>query len=206
MDDRILLDAGAPILPHLHRLGIDSAAIEVVFLTHFHGDHTLGLPTWVLDRGFVSGAPVTIVGPAGVATRLESLFLAAWGEDWGAMRDRMPINYLEAGTEGSVAGIDYQTVALDHGISGCTGYRLRIGDQLLAYSGDTIDSPPLDRLVEGADVAIVEATAPGEPFSHLGWEQAHALRDRHPGTRFFFVHVYEGTLAGAASDLLVVDA
>ena len=149
---------------------------------------------------------MTIVGPAGVEARLESLFLAAWGEDWEPIRHRIPITYVEADPEGMVAGISYQAVQLDHGLRGCTGYRLRIGDRLLAYSGDTIASPPLDRLVDGADVAIVEATSPGEPFSHLGWEQAHALRDRHPGTRFFFVHVFEGTLEGAASDLMVVDA
>ena len=59
--------------------------------------------------------------------------------------------------------------------------------------------------LKAVDVAIVEATSPGQPFSHLGWEQAHALRDRHPGTRFLFVHIYEGTLDGAVADLEVVD-
>jgi ribonuclease BN (tRNA processing enzyme) len=205
VDGRILLDAGAPVLPHLHRLGIDPGEIEVIFLTHFHGDHTLGLPSYVLHRGFISKRPLLIVGPAGVEERLESLFRAAWGVDWDAMRPSIPITYREAGEKGSAAGVDYETVVLDHGTSGCTGYRLRIGDRLLAYSGDTIASPPLDRLVEGADVAIVEATGPGEPFSHLGWEQALALRDRHPGTRFIWVHVFEGHLDGAAADLNVID-
>ena len=73
------------------------------------------------------------------------------------------------------------------------------------YSGDTIASPPLDRLVEGAEIAIIEATSPGQPYSHLSWEQAHALRDRHPDTRFLFVHLHEGTLDGAVSDLEVMD-
>ena len=177
----------------------------MIFLTHFHGDHTIGLCSYVLYRGFVAPTPFTIVGPAGVEARLESLFRAAWGVDWDLMRDRIQLTYREAGESGSVAGVEYTTVQLDHGTSGCTGYRLRIDGRLLAYSGDSIATPPLDRLVEGAEIAIVEATAPGEPFSHLGWEQAHALRDRHPGTHFLFVHVHEGSLDGAASDLEVVD-
>jgi ribonuclease BN (tRNA processing enzyme) len=193
------------VLQHLRLLGIDPGAIEVVFLTHFHGDHTIGLCSYVLHRAFIAPTPFTIVGPAGVEERLESLFRAAWGVDWDLMRDRMQMTYREAGERGSVAGVDYETVQLDHGSSGCTGYRLRIEGRLLAYSGDSIATPPLDRLVEGAEIAIVEATAPGEPFSHLGWEQAHALRDRHPGTRFLFVHVFEGTLDGAAADLQVID-
>src|SRR3981081_1153578 len=85
------------------------------------------------------------------------------------------------------------------------GDRLLVGGRLLAYSGDSIASPPLDRLVEGAEIAIVEATSPGAPYSHLSWEEAHALRDRHPGTRFLFVHIFEGRLDGAVSDLEVVD-
>jgi phosphoribosyl 1,2-cyclic phosphodiesterase len=121
------------------------------------------------------------------------------------MRGELLLTYVEAGERGTVAGVEYETVQLDHGTSGCTGYRLRIGGRLLAYSGDTIASPPLERLVEGAEIAIVEATSPGHPFSHLGWEEALELRERHPETRFLFVHVYEGTLDGAVSDLEVID-
>jgi ribonuclease BN (tRNA processing enzyme) len=205
VDGRYLLDGGAPLLPHMHRLGIDPGAIEAVFLTHFHGDHTLGLCNFVLHRAFIAKAPFTIVGPAGVEERLESLFRAAWGVDWDAMRGNLNLTYVEAGERGDVAGVDYETVALDHGTSGCTGFRLRIGGRLLAYSGDTEATPPLDRLVEGAEVAIVEATEPGRAYSHLSFEEALALRDRHPGTRFLFVHVYAGSLEGAVSDLQVID-
>ena len=137
--------------------------------------------------------------------QLESLFRASWGVDWDVMRGELLLTYVDAGERGTVAGVEYETVKLDHGTSGCTGYRLRIGGRLLAYSGDTIASPPLERLVEGAEIAIVEATSPGHPFSHLGWEEALELRERHPETRFLFVHVYEGTLDGAVSDLEVID-
>src|ERR1700737_2804767 len=48
VDGRILLDGGAPLLPHMHRLGIDPGAVQLLFLTHFHGDHMLGLPPFAL--------------------------------------------------------------------------------------------------------------------------------------------------------------
>jgi hypothetical protein len=63
----------------------------------------------------------------------------------------------------------------------------------------------LDKLVEGADVAIVEATGPGDVFSHMSWENATALRKRHPKTRFMFNHLYDGTVDGAVSDLEVIE-
>lgn len=203
----MLLDAGAPLLPHMHKVGIDPIDIEVVFLTHFHGDHTLGLPTFVLHRIFVDKPrTLTFVGPDGIAERLEALFEVSWGADWKpVMLPRFKAKYVTARATGQVSGYKYQTVKLDHGTTGCNGYRIQFGDLVLAYSGDTEPTAPLDRLVNGADVAIVEATGPGDVFSHMSWEAAAALKKRHPQTRFIFNHLYSGSMTGAAKDLQVVE-
>ena len=74
-----------------------------------------------------------------------------------------------------------------------------------AGHGHAEATAPLDRLVENADVAIVEATGPGDVFSHMSWEAAAQLRKRHPKTRFFFNHVYSGTITGAVKDLQVIE-
>jgi hypothetical protein len=39
----------------------------------------------------------------------------------------------------------------------------------------------------------------------MSWEAAKDLRKRHPKTRFFFNHLYAGTVAGAVKDLQVVE-
>ena len=208
VDGTILLDGGAPVLPHMHRLGLDPGAIRTLFLTHFHGDHMLGLPPFILHRAFMADGPLTIVGPAGVEDTLERLFELSWGEEWVTgpnFRDRSGHRYVEAAEVGEINGIEYETVRLDHGQMGCTGYRLHLGGRILAYAGDSEMTPPLERLVSGADVVITEATGPGKPVSHTGWEEAAALAARHPNTRFFFNHVFLGTVPGAVSDLEVVD-
>jgi ribonuclease Z len=206
VDGRLLLDAGAPLLPHMHRLGIDPGAIEALFLTHFHGDHVLGLPTFMLHRSFHPSGPLWIVGPPGVEECLESLFRLAWGDGWPEYRARIDLTYHEAGAGGEVAGTPYETVRLEHGHMDCRGYRLHLGGRVLAYAGDTTATPPLDELVRGADVAITEATGPSAAGVHTSWEEAQALAARHPETRFLFNHVYSGTTPGAAEDLEVVDA
>jgi ribonuclease BN (tRNA processing enzyme) len=206
VDGRILLDGGAPLLPHMHRTGIDPGAIDVVFLTHLHGDHILGLPPFVLHRAFQpSGSPLSIVTPPGGERTLEELCRLSWGQAWGEHRDRAQIAYVEALECGEVAGVPYRTVRLDHAGMDCRGYRLEIDGRVLAYAGDTEATPPLDELVEGADVAITEATAPGQVPAHTSWERATALAARHPRTRFLFNHLYQGDLAGAAHDLEVLD-
>jgi ribonuclease BN (tRNA processing enzyme) len=83
--------------------------------------------------------------------------------------------------------------------------RLRVAGRLLAYAGDAEPTPELDELVQQADVAIIEATAPGEVPSHTSWEQAQQLMARHPRTRFFLNHVFSGELDGAVRDLQQID-
>jgi ribonuclease BN (tRNA processing enzyme) len=190
----------------MHRLGLDPGAIEVVFITHFHGDHTLGLPPFVLHRVFVDRRPLTFVGPSGVEDYLERLWGVSWGPDWKrVMRPQFKVKYVTAKASGSAARVTYETVKLDHGTMGSNGYRLHLNGKVVAYSGDTEPTAPLDRLVDGADVAIVEATGPGDIFSHMSWEAAAGLRKRHPGTRFLFNHVYSGTVTGAVKDLEVIE-
>jgi ribonuclease BN (tRNA processing enzyme) len=206
INDRVLLDGGAPLLPHMHRLGVDPGGIQVVFLTHFHGDHTLGLPPFVLHRVFVDRRPLTIVGPAGVEEHLEKLWEVSWGPDWKrVMKPQFKVRYMNAKAAGTAAGVSYETVRLDHGTMGGTGYRIHVNGKVVAYSGDTEATSPLDKLVANADIAIVEATGPGDVFSHMSWEAATKLKQRHPETRFFFNHLYSGTIRGAVKDLQVVE-
>jgi ribonuclease BN (tRNA processing enzyme) len=205
VDGRLLLDGGAPLLPHMHRLGIDPGAIEALFLTHFHGDHVLGVPTFLLYRAFVPSRPLPVIGPPGVEERMERLLRLAWGDEWPQFRERVGLTYHEAGADGEVAGVRYETVKLVHGVQDCRGYRLHVDGRILAYAGDTIASPPLDDLVRGAAVAITEATGPEASGVHTSWDEAQALAARHPQTRFLFNHLYSGTTPGAADDLAVLD-
>ena len=205
VDGRVLLDAGAPLLPHMHRLGIDPGGIRVLFLTHFHGDHVLGLPTYLLYRAFRSGGPLAVVGPPGVAGRVEELLRLAWGDDWPAYAANIELTYHEAQASGQVAGVRYEAIRLQHGDVDCRGYRLHLNGRVLAYAGDTTATSPLDDLVRGANVAITEATAPEPGPTHTSWDEARALAARHPNTRFLFNHVFSESPDGAVQDLAVVD-
>ena len=77
---------------------------------------------------------------------------------------------------------------------------------MLAYAGDTQPTPELDRLVDGADIAITEATGPEDSAVHTSWGQAQEVAARHPRTRFLFNHVFAGAPEGAVEDFEVVEA
>jgi ribonuclease BN (tRNA processing enzyme) len=120
-------------------------------------------------------------------------------------RPQFKVRYLAAKRSGTAAGFKYESVKLDHGKMETVGYRIHVNGIVLAYSGDTEPTAPLDKLVEGADVAIVEATGPGDVVTHTSWEAAKDLKKRHPKTRFLFNHLYSGTVAGAVKDLQVIE-
>ncbi len=48
----VLLDCGASSLVALKRLGLDPGSVDVVLVSHLHGDHFGGLPFLVLDAQF----------------------------------------------------------------------------------------------------------------------------------------------------------
>src|SRR5580698_4097993 len=71
--DRVnfLIDCGASSLPALKRLDIARNEIDLILITHFHGDHFAGLPFLLLDAQFTRRTrPLVIAGPEGIETRL----------------------------------------------------------------------------------------------------------------------------------------
>ena len=72
-----LIDCGASTLPSLKRLGIARDGIDLILITHFHGDHFGGLPFLLLDAQFTwRSRPLTIAGPEGIETRLTQVMEA----------------------------------------------------------------------------------------------------------------------------------
>ncbi len=72
-----LIDCGASSLPALKRCGIARNDIDLILITHFHGDHFAGLPFFLLDAQFSRRCrPLVIAGPEGIEARLTQVMEA----------------------------------------------------------------------------------------------------------------------------------
>src|SRR2546430_10061957 len=72
-----LMDCGASSLPAMRWLGIARDDIDLILITHFHGDHFAGLPFLLLDAQFSRRTqPLVIAGPEGIQTRLTQVMEA----------------------------------------------------------------------------------------------------------------------------------
>src|SRR5471032_3148724 len=94
-----LIDCGASSLPALKRLAIARDDIDLILITHFHGDHFAGLPFLLLDAQFTRRTrPLVIAGPEGIATRLAQLMEALF-ENSSKTQQRFDLSVVALGPE-----------------------------------------------------------------------------------------------------------
>ena len=63
----VLLDCGEGTQVGLRRYGVSAYRLSAVLLTHYHGDHILGLPGLLQTLGSLNRTePLTIYGPPGI--------------------------------------------------------------------------------------------------------------------------------------------
>src|SRR5215471_12575462 len=122
-----LIDCGASSLPAMKRLEIERDEIDLILITHFHGDHFAGLPFFLLDAQFSRRTrPLVIAGPEGIETRLpqvmEALFEHSSKTQQKFELSVLPLKPRERRSLGGVTVTPYPVV---HGNSGgpFLGYR-----------------------------------------------------------------------------------
>ncbi len=157
-----LLECGPTTYPQLLRFGLDPLAVTHVFLTHQHGDHTLGLPMlnnarWYLgsqrtlhvhgpEEALAAVRQASLVVYPDHRQRLESLVrFHAHASDRIERDDVSPsLRVTSAPNRHSVPGIAYR-------------FDLADGTSFV-YSGDTAASEAVVELAAGAGLLLHDAT------------------------------------------------
>jgi ribonuclease BN (tRNA processing enzyme) len=158
-----LLDCGATALIAMRCFAVDPATIDAIFLSHLHGDHFAGLPFLLLEQHFVDHRqrPLLIAGPAGTEQRvmaaLEVCFPGSTKLAWG-----FPLTFRELSERRTARSGPFAITA--HVVTHPSGspafaFRLRVGDRLIGYSGDTEWTDALLKVARGADLFITECYA-----------------------------------------------
>jgi ribonuclease Z len=212
---RMLVEAGPTIMPQLVRAGLKAAEIERLFVTHPHGDHTLGFPMLVLNRlGDVT--PLHIYAGATTIAALKTLWTTAYphfdGErfvlEWHALPEDAP-----ARTE-LAPGVTLRSVDVPYppGVPTLAARWNFVGGPSVAYVTDTYPCATTLELARGCDLLIHEAsfsavlqpeTNPADHF-HSTARQAGELARAAGCPRLALVHL--GPDVGEHPDALAEEA
>lgn len=206
---RFLIDCGATSLVAMKRQGIDPNSIDVVLLSHLHGDHFGGLPFLILDAQFARRtSPLVIAGPAGVEERIRAAMEILFPGS-SATPQRFPLMFVElvadetwtagdprpAGT-----GLRVTPYAAIHA-SGAPAFALRteIGGTVIAYSGDTEWTGSLVQAAADADLFLCEAYFFDKQVKfHLDYRTLQAHRHQLTCRRLMLTHMSADMLAHLA--------
>jgi ribonuclease BN (tRNA processing enzyme) len=156
-----LVDCGASSLPALKRLDIVRNDIDLVLVTHFHGDHFGGLPFLLLDAQFSRRTrPLVIAGPQGIEMRLTQVMETLF-ENSSRTKQRFELSVVaftpeETRTFGGVKVTPFPVV---HGQYGgpFLAYRIEAEGRIISYSADTEWTETLIPAARDADLFICEA-------------------------------------------------
>jgi ribonuclease Z len=171
-DQKFLIDAGRGATIRLYQLKIPIGQIDVQFLTHYHSDHTSGIPDlwltgWLSSHFGTRTAPYSVIGPMGAKRLMENLE-RAYADDITirAADERLPLSgiatdVLEFDRDGTVYernGVKVIAFEVDHGdvIRPCYGYRFEYRGRAAVFSSDTRYNENVIKYGNNADLLVHE--------------------------------------------------
>src|SRR5215469_9491101 len=172
---KFLIDAGRGAAIRLFQLKIPLGRIDVQLLTHYHSDHTSGVPDvwltgWLESHFGTRRTPYRVIGPTGtkeLMTNLERAYAAdirirIADEHYPPEGGRVIAD--EFAAEGVVYekdGIRVTAFEVNHGdeIKPAYGYRVDYKGRSIVISGDTRFNENVVKYGTGADVLVHEVAA-----------------------------------------------
>lgn len=193
-----LVDAGVGLVRRANRVAeggvpaLGPTELRIVFLTHLHSDHTLGLPDliltpWVLERE----VPLEVYGPPGTKAMVEHI-LAAYDADIRNRIDglqpanetgyKVNVHEIVPGEVFNDGNMRVTAIAVPHGDwKVAFGYRFDAADRTIVVSGDTRPSEELVKACNGCDLLAHEVISEwGLSRRTADWQRYH--RDAHTTT------------------------
>ena len=200
----IVFDLGSGAVRGMLRSGLDPLAVDRIFFTHFHPDHTVDVVPLLFAINY--GAPekrtrtLYLSGPESFL-RFWNSVMEVWGK-WMADEYTTLVSELprECPTPIELAGFRLSWAPAAHR-SESISYRLDAEGGAFVYTGDTEYSPSVVELARGADTLLIECSFPDEApvAGHLTPSGVARIASEADVRRVVLTHIYP-----AAEDLDLV--
>jgi ribonuclease Z len=169
---KLVFDMGRGVTIRLWQAGVPLGSVDAHFLTHFHSDHTVGVPDlwltgWLQPSYGRRAAPFVLYGPGGTRALMDGLE-KAFADDIKIrlIDERNPPRGVAVQVHEFAApavvyerdGVTVSAFVVDHGdaIKPAVGYKIQYASRSVVLSGDTRLSEEVVRQATGADLLVHE--------------------------------------------------
>ena len=188
------IDFGASSLIALKALGIPHNSIDLILLTHLHGDHCGGVSGLLMDAmlGAKRETPLTIAGPKDTASHLPKVQEALYPGS-ASMTPKFDVETIELKvmTPHAIKGLKVTTYPAIHtDATNPTSIRIEVAGKVISYTGDSAWSEHMPELARGADLFISECYfyKKSVPF-HMNYPDLAEHRDELQAKRMVLTHL-----------------
>jgi ribonuclease BN (tRNA processing enzyme) len=191
---RFVIDFGASSLIALNQMGIDHNSIDVVLLTHLHGDHCGGLPFMLTDSmlGAKRQTPLTIAGPRETETKL-AVINEAMMPGMQTMIPKYDLRFVEIDVmkPTTIGDLRVTTYPAAHtGETNPTSVKVEVAGKIISYTGDSAWTKHMPTLAENADLFICECYYYDKPVRfHINYPDICDHRDELNAKRIVLTHL-----------------
>lgn len=194
-----LIDCGASALVGMKRFGVNPSRVDLILLSHLHGDHFAGIPFLILDGQFSRRTrPLMIAGPPGVEQRVrEAMEVLFPGSSRVERKFKIGFAELKEGITDSFMGLAVTPYGVIHP-SGAPSFALRVkcGNKEIGYSGDTEWTENLIPAAHGADLFISECYFFDRKVNyHLNYQGLKEQKEKLGCRRLILTHMSEDMLS-----------
>jgi ribonuclease BN (tRNA processing enzyme) len=175
---KVLLDCSPTTLQALKENKISTNEIDYIFVSHFHGDHIVGIPFFFLDCYYISQRrkPITIIGSKGIEDKINELYHQLYPSV--SLREHpFLIKYIEMDLEDNliIDSLNITTHGMNHRPES-VGFKIKHKNYSLAYTGDTGLGDNIIPLIKDTTVSIIECSFfKLELDTHLNFNQIKDL-------------------------------
>ena len=175
----VLLDCGPHTLQALKKLGRRTNDIDVIVISHFHGDHFGGVPYFLLEATLQQHRtkPLLIIGPPNIEKRIYELYSVLY-ETIANQEYPFPCRFQEITplTPLTLNSLKIRAFKMLH-TPEAQGYRIDTDNSSIAYSGDTGWTEELLPLIKDTQLAIMECNFYDTELEiHLNYQQILKLK------------------------------